>query len=113
MENKMQTLDLFTATAANANLFNEENKAQKAHTRSTLGSTIKNAVQNALRYIEINYGGKALEISADEKVSILFSATIKTKSKNFLAPIFKHTQFIISKNYNHESNKNHNHQEST
>ncbi len=67
MENKMRTLDLFTATAANANLFNEGNKAQKAHTRSTLGSTIKNAVQKALRYIEINHGGKALEISADEK----------------------------------------------
>ena len=74
MENKMQTLDLFTATAANANLFNEENKVQKAHTRSTFGSTIKNAVQNALKYIEINYGGKALEISADEKgIDIIFS----------------------------------------
>ena len=74
MENKMQTLDLFTAIAANANLCNEGNKAQKAHTRSTLGPTIKNAVQKALRYIETNHGGKALEISADEKgIDIIFS----------------------------------------
>ena len=90
MENKMQTLDFFTATAANANLFNEENKAQKAHTRSTLGSTIKNAVQKALRYIDLNHGGKALEISADEKgidtiftdyqnkIKELFSANFET-----------------------------------
>ena len=90
MENKMQTLDLFTATAANANLFKEGNKAQKAHTRSTLGSTIKNAVQKALRYIELNHGGKALEISADEKgidtiftdyqnkIKELFSANFET-----------------------------------
>ena len=74
MGNKMQTLNLFTATAANANLFNEENKAKKAHTRSTLGSTIINAVQNSLTYIELNYVGKALEISADEKgIDIIFS----------------------------------------
>ena len=74
METTMQNLNLFTATAATSNLANEGNKAQKAHTRSALGSTIKNAVQNALTYIEINYGGKALEISADEKgIDIIFS----------------------------------------
>lgn len=75
MENKMQTLDLFTATAANANLFNEENKAQKAHTRSTLGSTIKkNAVQNTIDYITKNYGGSILNVSTDEKsLDIIFT----------------------------------------
>lgn len=74
MENKMQTLDLITATAANANLFNEENKAKKAHTRSTLGSTIKNAVQNAIDYITKNYGGSILNVSTDEKsLDIIFT----------------------------------------
>lgn len=74
MENKMQTLDLFTATAATASLYNEGNKAQKAHTRSTLGSTIKNAVQRAIDYITKNYGGRILDVCTDEKsIDIIFT----------------------------------------
>jgi formylmethanofuran dehydrogenase subunit A len=74
MENKMQTLDLFTATAANANLFNEENKVQKAHTRSTLGSTIKMNVMQAMKTIERQFGKCFFEmVDEDEKsIDIIF-----------------------------------------
>ena len=74
MENKMQTLDLFTATAAHANLFNEETKAQKAHTRSTLGSTIKMNVMQAMKTIERQFGKCFFEmVDEDEKsIDIIF-----------------------------------------
>ena len=74
MENKMQTLDLFTATAANANLFNEGNKAQKAHTRSALGSTIKMNVMQAMKTIERQFGKCFFEmVDEDEKsIDIIF-----------------------------------------
>jgi citrate lyase gamma subunit len=73
MDNKMQTLDLFTATAANANLFNEENKAQKAHTRSTLGSTIKMNVMQAMKTIERQFGKCFFEMvdELENKLNIL------------------------------------------
>ena len=74
MENKMQTLDLFTTTAANANLYNEENKAKKAHTRSTLGSTIKMNVMQAMDKIERQFGKCFFEmVDEDEKsIDIIF-----------------------------------------
>ena len=74
MENKMQTLDLFTATAATSNLDNEGNKAQKAHTRSALGSTIKMNVMQAMKTIERQFGKCFFEmVDEDEKsIDIIF-----------------------------------------
>ena len=84
METTMQNLNLFTATAATSNLANEGNKAQKAHTRSTLGSTIKMNVMQAMKTIERQFGKCFFEmVDEDEKSIDIIFRDINNKYREF------------------------------